>query len=292
MLKATARLVLITFTAGCLAMPSPVHAATTGTIKIFSEVKGIEIFVDEESKGIDVIEIKGLESGQHYVKAVKNGAIIYSELVTVSPNVVSAILIKSTGQVQEKILESLSKEQQEYKQQKLEIILSKRYETVGSSYSDSMYFPGYYVWSGSEWSSSKSTQYEITDWKIIQGGVQEISDQQFASLVGDKETQERIAKDWEDYNNVIMWGGIIGLTGVLMVLVGGAMAFGGSGSSADTGAVIFAVGVVPTIIGLGMVSKNPPSGHYVNPGTAAKQAYQYNFALKKKLGLPESYEPK
>lgn len=290
MIKFVARLVLLTFTIGCLTMPSPIHAAQTGTIKIFSEVKGIEIFVDEASKGKDVIEIRGLEPGQHYVKAVKGGVVIYSELVTVTANVTSAILIKSSGQVQEKILESLNKEQQEYKQGKLDILLSKSVQTVGSAYTSSNYFPGYYSIYGSGWTTSSSTAYETTDWKIIQGGVQQISDQQFATLVGDKDTMDRMTKDTDDYMNTMNWGAGICLTGVLMVLVGGAMAF--SGDSSDAGAVVFAVGFIPTIIGWGMLSKDPPSGHYVKPGTAAKQAYEYNQALKKKLGLPESYEPK
>jgi len=293
MIKFIARLVLLTFSVGCLAMPAPVHAAAaTGTIKVFSEVKGIELFVDEVSKGTDAIEIKGLEPGQHYVKAVKGGVVIYSELITVTANVTSAILIKSSGQVQEKILESLNKEQQQYKQGKIDILLSKSYQTVGSSYTSSSYYPGYYSIFGSGWTSSSSTQYETTDWKIIQGGVQEISDAQFAQLVGDKDTQERMAKDWEDYNNTTNIGAIIALVGVVMVLVGGMGLFATDTAAAETGAIIFAVGIVPTIIGLGMLSKNPPSGQYVSPGTAAKQAYEYNQALKKKLGLPETYEPK
>jgi len=293
MLKMVARLLLLTFTCGCLAMPAPVHAAAaTGTIKVFSEVKGIEIFVDEVSKGTDAIEIKGIEPGQHYVKAVKSGVVIYSELVTVTANVTSAILIKSSGQVQEKILESLSKEQQEYKQGKLDILLSKSYQTVGSSYTSSNYFPGYYSIYGSGWTTSSSTAYETTDWKIIKGGVQQISDAQFAQLVGDKDTQDRIAQDWEDYNNMTNMGAIIALVGVVMVLAGGFTLFSSDTAAAETGAIICAVGFIPTIVGLGMLSKNPPSGHYVNPGTAAKQAYDYNQALKKKLGLPETYEPK
>jgi hypothetical protein len=136
--------------------------------------------------------------------------------------------------------------------------------------------------------SSKS--YTTTDWKIIQGGVQEISDAQFADLVGDKDTQARIAQDWEDYNNTTTWGAIIALTGVVMVLVGGAMAFGTDKNASESGAVIFAVGCLPTIIGLGMLSKMPYSGHYVSPSTAAKQAHEFNQKMKLQLNLPESFE--
>ena len=291
-LKYISILILIVFTSCSLLQPSHSYAASnTGTIKIFSEVKSIEIFVDEVSKGTDVIEIKDLEPGQHYVKAVKSDTVIYSELINVSSGVTSAILIKSSGQVQKKILESMSQQQQEYKQGKLDILLSKSYQTVGSSYTSSSYYPGYYSLFGSGWTTSSSTAYETTDWKIIKGGVQEMSDSEFAQLVNDKDTLAAMNKDWEDYNNTTNIGAIVALLGVVMVLIGGAAAFSTDTAAAETGAIVFAVGFIPAIVGLGMLSKNPPSGHYVKPGTAAKQAYEYNQSLKKKLGLPETYEP-
>jgi len=290
MIQFVSRLVLLTFTAGCLAMPSPVHGAATGTIKVFSEVKGIEIFVDEVSKGIDAIEIKGLEPGQHYVKAVKGGAVIYSELITVTANVTSAILIKSSGEVKEKILESLSKEQQEYKQKKIDILLSKSYETTGTSNTTSTYFPGYYYYywgTGYGTTTSKSTQYEVTDWKIIQGGVQEISDVQFAALVKDQEALDKNQQAWDNYNNAIIWFGVIGLTGILVAIAGFAA------PASDSSAAVAAVGIAAAVIGCGVVlAIKEPSGHLTTPGDAAKKAYGYNQALKKKLGLPETYEPK
>ncbi len=147
MIKFIAKLLLITFTTICIYQPLPsLCASTTGSIKVFSEIKGVQIFVDEKSYGIDTIMIKDLEPGQHYVKAIYNGAIIYSELITVSAGASSAVLIKSGGQAQEKILESLSKEQQQYKQGKIDILLSKSYQTVGTSNTTSTYFPGYYYY--------------------------------------------------------------------------------------------------------------------------------------------------
>jgi len=251
------------------------------------------------------MEIQGLAPGDHYVKVTKDDAIIYSELVKVSAGVTAAILIKTDTVVKQQVQQQINQQTQlpdklymagqQYKQEKIDILLSKTYQTVGSSYSNSTYFPGYYYYSwgtGYETTTSKSTQYEVTDWKIIQGGVQEISDREFAQMVGDKDTIAEMDKDWDDYMNTTNWGAFIGLTGILMVLIGGAMAFGSDAAAAESGAVIFAVGCIPTIVGLGMLSKNPPSGHYVNPGTAAKQAFEYNQKLKKKLGLPESYEPK
>lgn len=102
----------------------------------------------------------------------------------------NAILIKSAGQVQNKLLESKYQEQQEYKSRKIDILLSKGYQTVGSSTTFSDYYPGYYSIFGTGWTRSSSTTYETNDWKIIQGGVQEISDIQFAYLVNDTQTIE------------------------------------------------------------------------------------------------------
>jgi len=290
-LRSVSIIILAVFTLTAFLQPSFSYAEVkTGSIKVFSEVKGIEVFVDEKPYGKDAVEINGLTPGQHYVKVMYNNASIYSELVTVNPGASSAILIKSTGETQKSILNSMYSQQQEFKAKKLDILLSTSKQTVGTATTTYNNFPGYFSFMDYATTTSQATEYETTDWKIIQGGVQQISDAQFANLVGDKSTQERIAKDWDDYNNVMTWGAVIGLTGLLMVLAGGAVAFSGS-SAADAGAVVFAVGVVPTIVGLGMLSKEPYSGHYVSPSTAAKQAFDYNQNLKKQLGLPESYEP-
>ncbi|MFC1767228.1 PEGA domain-containing protein [Candidatus Margulisiibacteriota bacterium] len=284
----------------CYGYSTPVFAAdNTGAIKIFSETKGVKVYIDEELKGIDVIEIKNLEPGDHYVKVMKDDSVLYSELVKVTAGATSAILIKTKAPSSQqpppdvqRSADKFFKQQQQYKQQKIDILLSKTIQTVGSSYTDSIYFPGYYSMLGSGWTTSKSTAYEVTNWKIVQGGVQEISDRQFAEMVGDKETLARMDKGWDDYNNITGWGAVWALTGIVMVLVGGSMAFGSDTVATENGAVLFAVGCLPAIIGFGMLSSNPPSGHYIQPSVAAKQAFEYNQALKKKLGLPENYEPR
>src|SRR3989339_956623 len=150
--------VLSFFLAGLFFQPQPAFAAdNTGTIKIFSEVKGIEIFLDEKSQGQDMAELYGVEMGSHYVKAVKDGLVIFSELVNVAPNGTTTLLIKDTGQIKEKLLESKYKEQEEYKNKKLDILLSKSVHTVGSAYTGSTYFPGYYSILGSSWTNLSST---------------------------------------------------------------------------------------------------------------------------------------
>jgi len=287
-LKYISGIVLVSFIFTCMMNPSPVLAQTnTGTIKIFSEVKGIEIFLDEKSQGQDMAVLKNVEMGSHYIKAVKNGVTIFSELVNVNANATTTVLIKDTGQVKEKILGSKYKEQQEYKNKKLDILLSKNYQTEGTANTYGNYFPGYYSIFGPTWTTtSSSTQYEVTDWKIIQGGVQEISDVQFASLVNDKDAQEKNSQAWDNYNNTIIWAGVVFLVGLVGAIAGFAA------PASDSAAAVGAVGIAAAVIGGGIVlSLKEPSGHLTTPGDAAKKAYQYNQKLKADLGLPENYEP-
>ena len=285
-LKYIASIVLMAFVFGCLINPSPVHAApNTGTLKIFSEVKGIDLYIDEQPQGKDKAEINDVQVGSHYVKAVKEGVTIYSELITVTAGAATTILIKDSGQVKEKVLESKYKEQQEYKSKKIDILLSKGMQTVGSSYTSSTYFPGYYSLFGSGWTTSSSTAYETTDWKIIQGGVQEISDVQFAALVNDSNALKENSDAWDRYNNNVLIFGVIGVMGIVMTAAG-------LGAAGDSGVAVAAVGIVAAVIGCGVcLSAKEPSGHLIAPGDAAKKAYEYNQGLKKQLGLPEDYEP-
>ena len=277
-------------------------AANTGTIKIFSEVKDIEIFLDEKSQGKDMAVLNGVEMGSHYVKAVKDGATIYSDLVNVVANGTTTILIKDTGLVKQKILGTKYNEQQEYKAKKLDILLSKSYQTTGTSNTYSTYFPGYYYYywgTGYGSTTSKSTQTETTDWKIVQGGVQEISDVQFATMVNDKYALKRNQDAWDTYNNTVLWSGVIGLLGIVAAVAG--LAAGNAATEkgltasdpeSESAAAIFAVGLVVAVIGCGVcLSYKEPSGHLTTAGDAAKKAYEYNQGLKKQLGLPENYEP-
>jgi hypothetical protein len=302
-LKYISVLILIVFTSCSLFQPSHSYAANnTGTIKVFSEVKDIEIFIDEKSQGKDTAEIINVEMGSHYIKAVKDGATIFSDLVNVAANATSTILIKNTGQVKENILGAKYTEQQEYKSKKLDILLSKSYQTTGTSNTYSTYFPGYYYYywgTGYGTTTSKSTQTETTDWKIVQGGVQEISDVQFATLVNDKYALKRNQDAWDTYNNTVLWSGVIGLLGIVAAVAG--LAAGNAATEkgltasdpeSESAATMVAVGIVVAVIGCGVcLSFKEPSGHLIPPSRAANEAYNYNQKIKADLGLPENYEP-
>jgi len=302
-LKSISILILTVFTISVILPQGNSFAATnTGTIKVFSEVKGIEIFLDEKSQGKDTAEIINVEMGSHYIKAVKDGATIFSDLVNVAANATSTILIKNTGQVKENILGAKYTEQQEYKSKKLDILLSKSYQTTGTSNTYSTYFPGYYYYywgTGYGTTTSKSTQTETTDWKIVQGGVQEISDVQFATLVNDKYALKRNQDAWDTYNNTVLWSGVIGLLGIVAAVAGLAAGnaatekgLAASDPESESAATVFAVGLVVAVIGCGVcLSYKEPSGHLIPPSRAANEAYNYNQKLKADLGLPENYEP-
>jgi len=300
-LKYISILILIVFTSCSLLQPSHSYAANNaGTIKVFSEVKGIEIFLDEKSQGKDTAEITNVEMGSHYIKAVKDGATIFSELVNVTANTTSTILIKDTGQVKEKILGTKYTEQQEYKAKKLDILISKGAQTTGTSNTYGNYFPGYYSIFGPTWTTtSSSTQTETTDWKIVQGGVQEITDVQFATMVNDKYALKRNQDAWDTYNNTVLWSGIICLLGIVVAIAGIAAGeqatktgLPAAESGRDSADAAFAVGLVVAVIGGGVcLSFKEPSGHLIPPSRAANEAYNYNQKLKADLGLPENYEP-
>ncbi|OGI11510.1 MAG: hypothetical protein A2Y40_01675 [Candidatus Margulisbacteria bacterium GWF2_35_9] len=273
----------------CFVSPTSIFAAGTGSLKVFSEVKDIQIFVDEILVGTDRVEMSAIESGQHYVKAVQNGVIIYSELVSVPTGESTTILVKATQQSQKVVLDAKYKEQQEYKRKKLDILLSKSFQTQGSSSTYSDYFPGYYSIFGMGWTKSSSTTYETTDWKIIQGGIQEISDLQFAQLVGDKGSLTRVEQTNRQYEEMSGTGAIVSLVGLVATIAGFSSAL--ASPNPDSGLIICTFGIIGTIAGLGMISATPPVGHLVSPATAAEQADGFNQLLKNTLGLPESYEP-
>lgn len=276
-----------------------------GNIKIFSEIKDINVYLDEVFQGTDIVRIDSVIIGSHYLKILKDSVIVYSELLTVKNNLTTTVLIKNSSQVKEKLLESKTNEIQEYKSKKLDVILSKSYVTQTHGVSSSYYFPGYYITTGTGYYNSVSSSSTYTDWKIIQGGNREISETEFAKLTGDKEMEKyyhELYKDYQKklkaYNKKTTRGMIIAIpsmivTGVVLADLLGSKPF--LNMSATTEATIGTIGIVGSIVGYTSVMKgNPPTfnyGHLTTVETASKEAYEYNQALKKQLGLPESFEP-
>lgn len=66
----------------------------TGTLKVFTEMSGITVFVDEVKQD-NYQEIKGISVGTHYLKVLdNNGVKIYGNIVTINENSVKTILIE------------------------------------------------------------------------------------------------------------------------------------------------------------------------------------------------------
>jgi len=65
-----------------------------GSLKVFSEVKNVKIYVDRKLKGASPIYIKNIPIGEHYIKATKQGKKVFSKLIKVKRNAVTTVLIK------------------------------------------------------------------------------------------------------------------------------------------------------------------------------------------------------
>ena len=273
---------------------SVMSTAQKGTIKIFSEVKDIDVFLDEVYRGTDISTIDSVMAGTHYLKVLKDSVIIYGELVTVEPDKATTILIKNSSQVKNKILDSKFTEIQEYKRKKLDIILSQNYVTQTKGLTSSYYFPGYYVTTGTAFTNSVSTTTPYTDWKIIQGGNKEISDLTFANIVGDEQIKANYTQAWKSYKIRVNTGAIIAIpsliiAGVILADLLGSKPFLNMSPTAET--TLGTVGIAGSVIGYSItMGAKEPNGHFTTIDRASGEAYEYNQALKKQLGLPEDYE--
>jgi hypothetical protein len=275
----------------------PVQAqnqSKTGTVKIFSELTGIVIYLDEIKQGENVLQINNVPAGSHYLKVLKDGVSILGELISVTENTVTTILVKNDGQVAEKIMDSKVKEREEFNNSKVDVLFASN--AVTTTKGANTLFPGYYGYYG--YSKSVSNTVQVADFKIIQGGVKEISDVALAQLA---ENQAIITKNAAD--NARQYR--LANTGAGVFL--GSLLIGGTvfadmlvkkpfmhkvGTTAPTWEIATATGTILTgIAGYAMVMSSDKThpAHYYSVDAAAKDSQEYNRKLKQKLGLPESY---
>jgi len=267
----------------------------TGTLKVFSELQDIVVYLDENRQGENIQQINDIPVGTHYLKVMKDGVSVFGELIEIKENTVTTILIKNTGQVQEKILDSKANERQEYQNSKLDILLTSG--SVTTTQGASTLFPGYYSYWG--YSKSVSQTSEVTDWKVIQGGVKQISEYQMANLTGNAEILKAMAKDQTMQTKMASTGAIIFLSSLV---VGGVVLADiftkkpflhpDNVSAPDWEYGVASVGILGCVIGYGvtMASDKHYPAHYYRVDDAAKEAQDYNKKLKKKLGLPENFD--
>jgi len=280
---------------------APSVMAQKGTVKVFSEIKGVQIFMDEALQGTDVTVLDSVDAGTHYLKAVKDNVIIFSDLITINSNAVTTVLIKNTKEVQEKLLESKYEDIQKFKNNKLEVMLSSKYVTSTSGVTNSMYFPGYYVITGTSFSNSYSTTEQQTDWFVARAGKVRISEYELARLAGNQDAMRRIEQvnDQVDKRNAKIMkrgstGAIMLLAGTVSALVGLADVMVADFLSDGVAAGLLGGGIFVGVIGLVNVQNSNPKpypSHYLTLEEAIKLADTYNRNLKKSLGLPDNYEP-
>jgi hypothetical protein len=273
---------------------SPIRLiAQKGTIKIFSEVKGIHVYLDETFRGIDIISIDSVETGTHYLKVLKDETIVFGELINVMKNSTTSILIKNDEKFGQKMLATKTDEINNYINNKLDVILSSGSQTFTKG--ASTLFPGYYSYWG--FSNSVSTTVATTDWKIIKGGVKEISEWDFANITKNEKLKNSIELVRKKEAKTT---GIAALIAVPCILVATALLtdFVGTESWLHKGKPHpdWEVGVATGAIVVGTISyaivmKKPYSGHFTTVEQAAKDAQEYNKALKESLGLPPNFEP-
>ena len=299
-----------------LAIVPTCSKAQEGTVKIFSELKGINVYLDDEFKGTDIIALYPVASGSHFLKVVKDEMIVFGELITVTPNAVTTILVKDSKEIQEKLLVGKYKEQEIYKSKKLDILLDTKYITNTTGNTNSIFFPGYYSVSGYSAINTTSTTKTVTDWFIAKGTTIKISQYEFATITDNTKYLEDYKKQVKiaEINNLKtarkMWRQPL-IAGVVVTTLGALIFDPEMEMDIDTAfddetwwpqflnfnSAMWILGGGGYLIWsiLTPVSKyNPnytPEFNYYTLEEAIMQAKQYNQNLKKELGLPENYEP-
>jgi hypothetical protein len=274
-----------------------VSAAGTGTLNIFSEFTGTTVYIDDIKQGEDVKTINSIPAGNHYLKVMKDGVGIFGELIAINPGQTSTVLIKNDGQVAEKIMESKSKEREEYQANKVDVIFSTN--AVSTTQGASTLFPGFYGYYG--YSSSVTNTSQVSDFKIIQGGVKEIGDLGLANLVENQNVISRYARINKSVTRQLnigagMFLGALLIGGPVLVdmLVEKPFLHPAGTTAPDWEIGVAAGGIVVGTIGYAIVmgaDKQYPK-HYYSVDEAAKDAQEHNRKLKEKLGLPDSYDVK
>lgn len=267
----------------------------TGTLKIFSELTEISVYVDEIKQTTDPTALV-VPVGSHYLKVLYQNTSVYGEIIEIKENLTTTILIKNTGQVQEKVMETKTLEREEYQNSKIDVLLSST--AISSTSGKTNYYPGFYGYYG--YTNSNTVTTNVSDFKIIQGGVKEIGDIDLASLVGNQDILNQNANyntrvNKQTTTGAIMFLGSLAIGIPLLIDVMGEKHFlhpGIEPTNAEIGILAAATvtGIISYCIIMG-ADKHRPS-HWYNPDVASKDAQSYNKKLKGKLGLPESYDVK
>lgn len=301
--------------------------AQKGNLKIFSELKGVSIYIDDVFRGIDISSFDSLPAGNHYIKATKDDVQIYGELVNVTHDQTTTVLIKDSKEVQDRLLARKFKEQEIYRSKKLDVLVDTKLvtETTGntqiSEKTKSLYFPGYYsILGGSNTSGNMATQSTTvtkseSSWFITRGN-EKISQDQFAIIVNDTAYMRQMSEyktKMANYEKVMSqkpkWK--IEWTSTLIgaaFMAGGTLLYNPKVDMASNDDALFGkqflnimcistgvTGAIAFLVGI-FHHQKPYSTQpvFISPITmdeAIRMSKEYNRQMKLQLGLPEDYEP-
>ena len=269
--------------------------AKTGTLKVFSELTGTVVYLDDNKQGIDVKVINSVPVGSHYLKVLLGTVSVYGDIVEIKDGITTTVLIKNTGQVQEKIMDGKVAEREEYNNSKIEVVFSTN--SISQTTGRSAMYPGYYGYYG--FSNSNTVTTQVADFKIIKGGVKEIGDISLATLAGNQNVLNRNAAVNLRINKITTWGASMFLGSLLIggTLLADMLVNKPFLHPAGTEPSGFEDGVLAVCIGAGTIGylmldgaeKSRPR-HYYSVNGANQDAQAYNKKLKERLGLPEGYD--
>ncbi len=238
----------------------------TGSVKIFSEIEDIEIYFDDVLQGSNIKKIDSVSVGSHYLKVLKNGVIIFGELLEVKNDLTSTILIKKSEEMKKKYFEGKSEEMKKYKKEKLNILIT------------------------------------AIDWHISQGE-EFISEEVFAELTNNNELKDKIKEKNEKNNNAYKsWKrmsnikGSIGLTTCLSSLIVTGVVFTDllfpflPNDIRNISPITGTAGIVMGIASYVLLTSIPAdylheTANCLSLEEAKKGANEYNEKLKKNLNL-------
>lgn len=234
--------------------------AQTGTLKIFSEVDSIDIYLDETYKGRSTSTIDGLKPGSYYLKVLRKDVVILSDIVGVQPNQTTTVLIKMTDDIKKKLLQGMAPQIAEYK-------------------------------------SKKMTVYEgsYTKWHVRIGGTQ-ISDIEYLKLSKDTAALNRMERDKKTQRirtiiglPLIIVGGAFYVYAVYKAASEEPIV---PGANTDflTNAMYIAIGAIPFGTGMYLTAAQSHK-RYMIYEDAVEYAKKYNAKLKEDLKLPSDFEP-
>jgi len=269
----------------------------TGSVNIFSEFTGTSVYLNENKQGDDIKTINAVPAGNHYLKIMKDGVSIFGELITVTAGQTTTVLVKNDGQVAEKIMEGKVKEREEYQAKKIDVLFTTN--AVSTTAGSSTFFPGYYGYYG--YSNAVTNTQQVSDFKIIQGGVKEIGDMGLANAVSNTVILNRYAQINTSVAKQTSIGAIVFLGSLLVgipliVDMAGEKHFLHKDTPVhpdwETGVLAGAIvtGTISYFLVMSADKKIPR--HYYRVDEAATDAKKHNDKLKEKLGLPESYDVK